>query len=74
MINAERLKAALEAEGLEIAEEAVAKLVEVLFVEVQQSAMEGDNQLLKGVAALLPVIQPILISELVDQIDGEDDR
>lgn len=68
----------LKKEGLNIAEEAVAKTVKAVFKAVPKflASKVAEGKVNAGVAGLvgglMPIIEPFVM-ELVDQIDGEND-
>lgn len=64
----------LEARGLKLAEDGAVMVIEEVFDWAAAEAIKSENKIDDVIAALLPMIKPVIISELVDQIDGEDNR
>tara|TARA_R110002012_G_scaffold168596_1_gene332136 strand:- start:3797 stop:4039 length:243 start_codon:yes stop_codon:yes gene_type:complete len=76
MSDEKLLLSELKKAGLNIGEEAVAKVVNAVFAALPEY-MAKNEKINPGVAALisgmLPVIKPHIL-EFVDKIDGEDDN
>lgn len=71
--DVKKLVEKLKDEGLDIAEDAAALIVESSLDWVSESAVKSDNKYDDLLAALVPVVKAYLLEEIVDKIDGEDD-
>ena len=73
MEKAYELKALVEelkGKGLPVAEEAAKVVVEAVLDWVQKSAVVSDNKVDDFIAAVIPVIKPVIM-EQVGKIDGK---
>lgn len=67
--DVQKLIDAAKPHGLELAEDAAKKLVEVVFDWVAESAAQSENKFDDVIAPLIPVLKPVIMEQL-DKIDG----
>lgn len=60
----------LKPHGLDLAEDAAAKLVSEVLDWAAEEAVKSENKVDDVIGALAPIIKPVLL-EQVDRIDGE---
>jgi hypothetical protein len=64
----------LEGLGLTLAEDAAVIVIDEVFEWAAAEAIKSENKIDDIIAGLLPMIKPVIITDLLDQIDGEDNR
>jgi hypothetical protein len=74
MYDVKKLQERLKARGLDLAEDAAAILVDEVFAWGAEEAAASETKVDDFLAALLPLVKPVILSDVVDLIDREDDR
>lgn len=68
--DVQKLVERLKPHGLEVAEEAAAKVITEVLDWAGEEALKSENKIDDIIASLAPIIKPVLL-EQVDKIDGE---
>lgn len=64
----------LKAKGLDLAEDAAVIVVDEVFAWAAEEAVKSENKIDDIIAGLLPMIKPVIISDVIDKIDNVDNR